>query len=1230
MAVQQIKAYVEVQSLSQLTQFKGVSGEQVVRAFQLTHRLRENISNIVSALAGQRGPYLIAGPRGSGKSHLMNLIRAFTVQPSLAAVLRDPSISMAVSKLADDKFFIIELDIVGDQLPDLFTLLREELAARDYNPIIFTDMEWEESMSGDRLFKLIRSRITPGSVMILFIDGLSSIMRTNKKARAKIISWLKWAADKFKEQNQALIVTADDDLLSDDGRELIGRFQCQRIDINNLRDIADRAIFKKTELQRQELVSLYHEIVRAMPQFCWTRDDFMSLFPIHPSVLEVAAGLRNYSRSFTFFGFINGAASRAMNRRAMNLSALDELFDSFEFDLRKQPQLDQAFAIYDQIIQQGVPKLSGFDERLWAKLVLKALFLYSLNGISAPTYKLAYSVMLYDDRDPQASMQKMENITQCFLHTVPGAIEVIRDGSLSSYRIVILSGPTPAQIMDEFISQIGDENPALSETLIITGGRFFADWPFTINFPLRAELSIPWRGSMRQGIVKVGLDSELNIPETAVAEVIDLFPSDDDLPALELLDDTEVEAAIVAAIDDGSLGEVCEFDWQLSIVKLFEPLPEDSYPPSHATLLYLVPATPTPEDLKILKQAVIIANHRDELTQEGINCQEISINLYPQLCEMFRRLYIDGGRLRQLGSEQLTFIDVPMSQPPKLVDLLPHIFTEPLDERFPMHPKFGGQLTDTEVAKLAVGLFGGVNVSSSITQSYAELFGLPLGLVSKGANGEYRLDLDSGELYPAVNSILTDVNNAENSSIAVHHIYLKLRREPYGLQTPVQRLILLALIAAWRIEMVDETGSRILGAPQISTENELKYYTEVRLPATVSHSPQQLLEWYIMISGQTDIYDLVGSQERRQVREGLIAWRYNWVALDLTSRLESLPSEVLTTRLWQMIMTCRRYFEAMTICIDAMVKEEISLELCLARIIDTFSSKESAYSKAVNELTMLINFLEWLPFYLHTKNYILSAERTNDTQIEAERTELVGFISQAQRLLDDEKRQRYETIFRSFQTHYIDYYCALHDNIVGTHQIQGQLDELLANERWRTFELLSQLSVANQRYFRLAMEMIRTIKEYSCQLPVRDLLHHNPACACSYRINRSVDPASTLEILRSIIDQGTEYHRHLLKQFRAQLPMLNNAGSEQERSSLEKLLSVATNGEIYKITLSNIETLNDAFAKAETPLATLPVVRLGGRISKQELRNRFEKWLETLPDDTDLSIDFFGNGTDEE
>jgi len=41
----------------------------------------------------------------------------------------------------------------------------------------------------------------------------------------------------------------------------------------------------------------------------------------------------------------------------------------------------------------------------------------------------------------------------------------------------------------------------------------------------------------------------------------------------------------------------------------------------------------------------------------------------------------------------------------------------------------------------------------------------------------------------------------------------------------------------------------------------LTYYTEVRLPATVSPSPHELIEWYMMISGHREDIDIVGPQD---------------------------------------------------------------------------------------------------------------------------------------------------------------------------------------------------------------------------------------------------------------------------------------------------------------------------------------------------------------------------------
>ncbi|MEW6731275.1 MAG: DUF6079 family protein [Acidobacteriota bacterium] len=1240
MPAQQIKAYVEVQSLAQLTQFKNVSGEQVVRAYQLTNQLRENICNLLSALAGQRGPYLITGARGVGKSHLIALIRALLINQGLAAVLRDPAISTAAGKLAHEKFFVMELYLDSEDPPDLLSLLREELATREHSALVFSDAEWEASMSGERIFKLIKSKLPPGSVMVLLIDGLCTAMRSSRRVRAQLIKWLNWAAERFREQNQALILTFDEDLLNETGNELIAHFKIERVNIINLRDIADRHIFKKNEGQRSELSMLYSDLLRLMPQFSWSREDFVALFPIHPAVLEVSPGLRTYSRSFTFFGFINASASRAMSRRAMNLSTLDELFDSFEFDLRKNDQLATVLAAYDHIIQQGIPKLGGFDEKLWAKLALKALFIFSLCGKAVTPNKLADSVMLYDDRDFAAAYQKVRKIVDCFAESAPEAIEVLEEGRTRSYRFIIESPVSPNQLLDDAAYAILDEDPRLGELLVGMGGECFSNWPLkgsgTQLLTSRAEFSLAWRGTMRRGLLKFGGNVELlpiesiSPPITAEIEAIALgidlataegliTEEDDSLPMIDVLVDTETELNPLPS-DLSSNAAVCEWDWQISLIGINSSIPSDAplfVPP---TLFYWLPGRPSSEDIATLKRALALRLQGEALAKEGLDLKSAE-QLNAEVRVIFRRLYIDGGRFRNPGSQRLILIDTPANPGASVIDLILPTISDALVSRYPQHPHFKEQLTEYEVLRLAVGLFGGLNPSSPIVQSYAETYALPMQLVSI-QNGEYRLDLDNNTPYPAVAEVLRLVAAAEKSSVPMSEIYRTLRREPFGLQPPAQRLILLALIAAWRIELVDDTGNRALGASQLSVEAEFKQYTQVRVPATINYPPKLLMEWCALLTAHEGEVDLVSPHGRRQMRDALAHWRQNWLDLGLVRRLEDLPTDVLTTRLWQSIVTCKRYFEAISQAIEATLNEEIPLEMCLSRIIDTFNLRESVYINAVHELTMLINFLDWLPFYLETKNYILAAERTTDGQIEAERRELIGFLTQSQRLFDEEKRLRFETVYRSFHSHYIDFYCVLHDNIMGMQATANALVELSSSEQWRTFELLSQLSIGNRRYYRLAIELIGKIKESTCQLPTRDMLQHQPSCACTFRINYTINPAIALEVLKTVIEHGTTYHQKLLAQYRAQIGMLFGQNS-QEAEQLKSLLAIS-NGEAHKITLSTIEALNEAFAKiqARTPIGVLPAVQLGGRTTKQELRERFERWIDSLPDEPEVSLEF--------
>ncbi len=1226
MAIQQIKAYVEVQSPAQLADFKGVSSDLVVRAYQINWRLKESITNLLAALAGQRGPYIITGPRGAGKSHLLTVIRALTTSPGLSNALRDPAIVSSAGKLSDEKFFVIELDITSKEPPDLLSMIREELATRDHNPVFFSDTEWGDSISGSRVFKLIRSKLPYGAVLALFIDGISLPMRSSKRTQSQISSWLGWVADQFREQSQGLIITLDEDILSEVGNELLRKFKVERVDTANLRDIADRFILKKNDQQRQELGYLYNEIVRLMPQFAWSKEDFTAVFPIHPAVLEVAAGLRIYSRSFSLLGFISSAASKASNRRAMNLSALDELFDGFEFELRKNENLASLFATYDFITQSGIGRLTNYDEKMWAKIALKALFIFSLAGKSVTISKLADSVMLYDDRDFKAGSQRISRIIECFLQTAPDMIEVAGEGRYSNYRFVIKTAPSTEEILAESIEKIADNDIRLTQLLITVGGEFFSDWPLKFGQELRAEFPISWRNSSRLGILKLGIEVELfpvtsslssqqNNVSLGVGLITPDIGDDEELLPIDLL----VEPAFAQTGEYILSQSICEWDWQVCLIPLLsDPIMDFPYfnPP---TLIYWTPEYPTREDLNTLKKALIFRTDSQELTQAGVDCLEEQKKVDLSLQEIFQRLYVDGGKFNNPGSDRPILIYQLTVAGSTITEMFSSLMAESLYLRYPEHPHFGQEITEETLINLTKNFFGKLDPFSSDTQAYLENCALPLKLVSPN-EGQYVLDLSEENTSLAVTEISSIVLELrKDSTMPIRQLYTRLRAEPFGLSALAQKLVLMALVSDWKIELTSENGSQVLNPSKLALESNLSQYTHIRI-SSITHSPLILCQWYSLLTSSEEEMDLVNQTHREQMREGLKAWQENWVSLRISDQLEKLPVENVTTKLSQMVVSCNRYFEAISEEINDFLSNRNTLEECLTQIIDNFSAKDTVYFRAVNELTLLINFFAWLPFFDATRKYILAAENTNNSPIESLRSELNNFLQNTHSLLTEENRQLYESVYSSFQVEYKEYYLTKHNNVMSLDNLT-ELEDLLTSKKWRNFELMSQLSIARNYYYLLAMKIVKNLKANTCSLPTKELLDLQPYCNCSFRLNHQTDKNLSLELLKHIIDIETTYIQKLLTQYQASLNILND--SQEEKKDLETVFASFFNGETEKLTFYTVEKFNQTLAgKVKFHPSILPTMRLANKANKADLRDKFEHWLENLPDEPGIVLDF--------
>lgn len=807
MTSQQIKSYVALRQFDQITRFEAVNDEQIVRAYQFTTEL-QSIGARLLAAATTGGAWAIVGERGCGKSHLLALVRSLGNNPRLLYQIEDHDARSVFEHLAVAK-------LPGEGLPSLTIGFDTEKGINYINifpPNADIDVELAAAGITPQLDDLIARYIDKSDQFAIFIDGISPFLKQAVSGGV----WVDWLAELVAETRQrrlALMVTLDQDLV--EGSDFLSErlrllFQFEHLNIDNFAILIDQKIFRKTPQQRRAIEALYQELHHRIPYFSGTQERFTQLYPVHPIVLQLSGAMRKYARSFSLFGFLTAVSARAMVRRGLNLICLDDMFESFEFDLRKSSFLTDAFRTYDHLFTKIIPGL-GHPHSLYAKMLLKGLLLLSFTGRNASELELADAVMLYDDREPKTFERILHNILQELQINDAGILLENRSG-LSVYRFQLggltqslvterpaLSAQTQQDLETPISAthtqlalaakQIADDDFRLDRMLVAAGKKHFKDWPFAFEsngaFRDRAELNIKWRGSLRKGILKFGGSMEIyaNMPQ-------DRRP-------------------------------LCEYDWQITVLRAFAPMTIPPPPDAPTTMFYWSPKELSDEERNVLKQLLVVQLEGSRLFEDANIAAEVTATLENRVTEIFAQAYLQAGQLVSVGDRTFslrlsgTFINTTLT---KMLD-------EPLGHRYPRHPRFEELLDPEYVTEMTSWMFNTQVTPTPDQQTYLEQFARPLELLSSD-NGGYKIDLNSASTDGPL-ALLQQALTGRQTPLSKLDAYKLVRCEPCGLQRPALLLILATMAANKQITLVDELGEAIHNEEGLHPDLELSDFSAI-------------------------------------------------------------------------------------------------------------------------------------------------------------------------------------------------------------------------------------------------------------------------------------------------------------------------------------------------------------------------------------------------------------------
>ncbi|HEX8845204.1 MAG TPA: hypothetical protein VF791_11200 [Pyrinomonadaceae bacterium] len=789
----------------------------------------------------------LAGLRGVGKSHMLAAFGALAAFPELRSTVRDTHVSSSARRLLNYRYKVAHVE------RGTHPTLNEELSAA-----LGGDVEtWKNEPSKMLSFSASLSD-TP---LVVIIDTAFEREARVERDDGALLSELAATA---KLQNIFIALALDDDIAGASGvnASLASAFQIDYLDPEHLYRITDVHIFQKNDQSRAVLHDLYMTLRTLVPGFNWSEPRFSALYPVHPLIAEIASGVRLYVPNFAFLPFASAAGAHAVNRPALSLVVLDEVFDRTEQVMRHSEKLKEAFTAFDYLAKHAITQIPVM-QRLQARLVLKGLFILSLDGRGATARELGAAMLLYDEQNPGAAIERI--------------------------------------------------NSMLS---------LFAD------------------------------------------------------------------------------------------------------------------AAPSTSFLK---------------TEEGSDVR-------------------------------------------------------------------------------------------------------------------YRFNVD----------------------------------------VPVDFSNMSAMIASQA------------AAEGVRASDEL--------PRIAALSDEDLARWAARLTGRTLPGSLDEPDARDQVRAALAEWQKSWRADNPLKNIEALPEEGLTTRSWNLGAAVRKSFGKAADAAEATLAKTISLEEGLERVALAFNNSAEHYERSREQLSQLESFVQGLPEWERARTYLSLAEPTHIDEIESARRELLTIAGDVHNLFDTDSTERFNLLWREFHTRYTEHYVNLHDGTWRDEARREVIEELMRNEEWREFELLSRLKIVNSRYGSEAAELVKLARRAECKLPARELLKEHPLCACRFRLAFAYALARLPQDLAEIVERGRAAYRRTLLFLNAPLAIALDAlarkdGDEETAARARTLSGAFAQGTLPALfTSTDVGLLESALERMATP----PPVRFElptkdyGLLTRDELRARLNQWLDDLPSEPAL------------
>ncbi|NNE66877.1 MAG: hypothetical protein HKN33_09945 [Pyrinomonadaceae bacterium] len=1162
---EKVKDLIEVCSYQSVVDFRKDPSETLAgyHFTDITSQLMSNwLDSLVDLQSRKTNAKALAGYRGVGKSHFLSAFTAIVANPELRSGLHDTLVASSAHHLMRRTYPVafVKRGTKGT--------LDEELRLAVAASLNSSIAELPEGLNA--LVDFVESLLSDVPLVII----VDTAMGREKRVARDDGVYLGELAEAIRDKNIFVGVALDDDITDADGinSAIAQSYTIDYLDQEHLYRIVDTHIFRKHR-QAQELIQeIYSQFRQLLPAFKWSEPRFASLYPLHPAILEVAPFIRLYAPEFALLGFASEAGARILGRPANSLIALDEVFDKVEGTLRKAPDLKEAFETYDAISKEMV-SLIPVMQRLEAKLILKALFVLSMDGDGTTPAEIAAAMLIFDEADPTKSETGVAELLETFVSIFPDQLHRKEENGEIRFSFKVAGKDDLLSALSEAVERVPDS--VVPRILSKVANDRFSDWQMVLSGgddeQTRTDCHAIWRGGQRKGRISWNWGTE------------NLFSTSDGLDLEVFVVDPETDPS-----EFSFTGE--KFWWK--------------------------PSKLTKEETETIRRYYLLLNDEQIKSQFSDQIRAAGHTHSQNIVKIWERVFVTDAVVYSDNTEYK--FDDSLLSAATVGEILAGVLEPRFEECFSGHPEFDRTLELSHVSLLVNDLFSGARISNAEVQANAASFALPLGLVSE--EGENLVLGKEEELLdqPAAEKVL-ELLGPGDETVPLTTVFEALREAPFGLVKEAQQLILAALVAHRKVEFVTSAGDRIS-----RRSLDLKIIWDdidgIAIPADVQYESKRLNEWAKVLTGIEDELSIEKAEDRKKVIEGLGTWLKDWEEANIVKRFGGLPDEVLNTKIWQTSVNVERSFGGVARILKTLENDSNSLEDILARIADSFSDSDHEYRSRESELVSLVSFIKSASQREAIWGYLAVCEITDDEEIEAAREKLLKLMETGHLEPNAATNKEIATRWMEFRAQYSEYFAVKHDAIMKSHQLQEQFDEYTKSDEWWEFERLSSLAVFQDVHWNEAQKILRQLWELDCSFDVRQRLTNHPFCACSFNLAKIDHWEKLPEKLEELVDRARDSYRRTLKLIAPDLIRRLESFVKEEsekqftKAAAELLKAIDTDSLPALLTTDQLTILQKILNNGRpTQMAAGSIPEQGGIQSAEVLREALGEWLDDLP-----------------